>query len=242
MYYEVQGEGKPLIFIQGLGTEITSVSLFVNELAKRYKVISFDNRGTGRSDKPDRPYSIENMAKDTIGLINTLGIKKAHFIGGSMGSCISQVIAAKYPERVNGLVLYLATTSFSKNLQNAMEPFLKPKKSEEKKTNEIHPLFLQKYPPTPDSLLRQMEANMKFNGRDLLGQIKAPTLIINAENDHFIPIESTKEIAKGIPHSKLILVQGDHLFPMTNEELLIKPSLEFLEEIDAKSDLTQSTI
>lgn len=230
MYYEIHGEGEPLIFIQGLGTEISSVDVFTAEFAKNYKVIVFDNRGTGRTDKPDKPYSIEIMAEDTIGLIDALGIKKAHFIGGSIGSCVLQVIAAKYPERVKGLVLYLATASFSDTLKNTMEPFLKPEKAEEEKTNQIHPLLMQEYPPTTESLSRQLEANMKFNGRDLLGQIKAPTLIINAEKDQFIPIESAEEIAREIPHSKLILVPGDHLFPMTNAELLIKLSLEFLKE------------
>jgi pimeloyl-ACP methyl ester carboxylesterase len=243
MYYEIHGEGESLIFIQGLGTEISSVGLFTAELAKKYKVITFDNRGTGRTERPDVHYSIEMMAEDIIGLMDTLGIKSAHFMGGSMGSCILQVIAAKYPERVDSMVLYLATTSFSDTLKNAMEPFLKPQKAEKGKINQMHPLFMQKYPPTQESLLRQLEANMKFDGRDLIGQIKAPTLIINATKDQFIPMESTEELAEGIHNAKLVLVDGDHLFPMIQSELLVNPALEFLEEIGAKSDLeAKSTI
>jgi pimeloyl-ACP methyl ester carboxylesterase len=238
MYYEIYGEGKPLIFVQGLGTEISSVRLFIEEFAKKYKVVAFDNRGVGRTDKSDESYSIEMMAEDTIGLMDALGIENAYFIGGSMGSCILQVIAAKYPERVNGLVLYLATVNFSDTLKNAMEPFLKPQESGEE-TNNIHPLFMQKYPPSRESLLRQLEANMNFNGRELLGQIKAPTIIINAKKDSFSTMECTEELAKGITHAKLILVDGDHLFPMTQAESLIKPSLEFLEEVDAKSNLNE---
>jgi pimeloyl-ACP methyl ester carboxylesterase len=234
MYYEIHGEGEPLIFVQGLGTEISSVGLFTAEFAKKYRVITFDNRGVGRTDKPDEHYSIELMAEDTIGLMDVLEIKKAHFIGGSMGACILQVIGAKYPERVNGMVLYLATTNFSDTLKNAMEPFLKPKKADEEKTNQIHPLLMQKYPPTAESLLRQLEANMEFDGGNLLGQIKASTLIINAKKDQFIPMESTEELVEGITHAKLILVDGDHLFPMTKSELLIKPAIEFLEELDTK--------
>ena len=235
MYYEIHGEGKPLIFIQGLGTEISSASFFTAELAKKYSVITFDNRGTGRTDKPDTHYSIEMMAEDTRGLMDALGIKNAYFMGGSMGACILQVIAAKYPERVNSMVLYLATPQFSDTLKNAMEPFLKPRKAEEEKTNQMHPLFMQKYPPTEASLSRQLEANMEFDGRDLLDQIKVPTLIINATKDLFIPMESTEELAEGIPHAKVVLVDGDHLFPMTKLELLIKPAIVFLDEIDLKS-------
>ena len=235
IYYEIHGEGKPLIFIPGLGTEISSVGLFTAKLAKKYKVITFDNRGVGRTDKPDDDYSIEMMAEDTIGLMDMLEIKNAYFMGGSMGACMLQVIAANYPERVDSMVLYLATPQFSDTLKNAMEPFLKPQKAEEEETNQMHPLFMQKYPPTKGSLSRQLEASMKFDGRDLLGQIKAPTLIINATKDLFIPIKSTEELAEGIPHAKVILVDGNHLFPMTKLELLIKSAIVFLEEIDLKS-------
>jgi 3-oxoadipate enol-lactonase len=233
MYYEIQGEGKPLIFIQGLGTEISSAGLFTAELAKKYRVITFDNRGTGRTDKPDDDYSIEMMAEDTIGLMNKLGIKRAHFMGGSMGACILQVIGAKHPERVKSMILYLATPRFSDTLKNAMAPFLKPRKVEEEENNQMHPLFMQKYPPTKGSLSRQLEANMEFDGRNLLGQIKAPTLIINATKDQFIPMESTEELAEGIPHAKVVLVDGDHLFPMTKMDLLIKPAVAFLEFLEA---------
>ena len=235
MYYEIHGEGEPLIFIQGLGTEISSAGLFTAELAKKYRVIIFDNRGTGRTDKPDTHYSIEMMAEDTIGLMDKLKIEKAHFMGGSMGACILQVIAAKYPGRVNSMILYLATPQFSNTLKDAMEPFLKPLKSEEEENNQMHLLFMQKYPPTPESLSRQLEANMKFDSKNLLGQIKAPTLIINATKDLFIPMKSTEELAEGIPHAKVVLVDGDHLFPMTKLELLIKPVIVFLEEMDLKS-------
>ncbi len=114
MYYEIHGEGEPLVNIQGWGVEITSAKFnapqIIGEFAKHYRVIAFDNRGVGRTDKPDVPYSIEMMAEDTIGLMNALGIERAHIVGGSLGGCVAQVIAAKYPERVNGLVLHGAWT------------------------------------------------------------------------------------------------------------------------------------
>lgn len=244
MYFEIHGEGEPLVMIQGMGIEISSVlknmEPFISEFAERYRVIAFDNRGVGRTDKPDEPYSIEMMAEDTIGLMDELGIKCAHFIGGSMGSCILQVIAAKYPERVNGLVLYLATTNFSDTLKTETESSLDIQEVENGEIKRIHPLFMQDYPPTPESLLRQLEANMKFNGKKLLNQIKAPTLIVNATKDQFIPMEYTEEFAASIHHSKMILIDGDHLFQMTQNESLIRPALEFLAEIDIKSTITQN--
>jgi len=76
MYYEIHGEGKPLVLIQGLGAEISSItegkgkSDYLDKLTQKHKVIAFDNRGAGRTDKPDVPYSIEMMAEDTIGLLD----------------------------------------------------------------------------------------------------------------------------------------------------------------------------
>ncbi len=71
-------------------------------------MIVFDTRGSGRTDKPDIPYSIEMMVEDTINLLDLLGIKRTHFIASSMGSRIALVLAAKYPERVKSLVLHVA--------------------------------------------------------------------------------------------------------------------------------------
>ena len=75
MYYEIHGEGEPLIFVQGMGLEISSVVPFTAEFAKKYRVIAFDNRGVGRTDKPNESYSIEMMAEDTVGLMDALGLE-----------------------------------------------------------------------------------------------------------------------------------------------------------------------
>jgi len=66
MYYEIQGVGTPRVHIPGWGTEITTVSAQIEDFARKFRVIAIDKRGTGRSDKPDEPYSIEQMANDTI--------------------------------------------------------------------------------------------------------------------------------------------------------------------------------
>ncbi len=199
---------------------LNNIDSFISEFAKKYKVIVFDNRGVGRTDKPDEPYSIEMMAEDTIGLMDVLKIKNAH-MGGSMGSCITQVIAAKYPERVNCLILYLATTNFSDTLKQAIDIPLKIDSKDEE---------IKKIPP--ESILNQLEASMKFDGRKLLGQIKAPTLIVNATKNQFITNECDDEIANGIMGFKFILVEGDHLFPATKPETLVDHALGFMEGTD----------
>lgn len=77
-------------------------------MSKRYKIICFDSRGTGRTDKPDETYSIEMMALDTIGLMDAIGVQSAHLLGISMGSRIALVVAAKCPDRVRSLILNVA--------------------------------------------------------------------------------------------------------------------------------------
>ena len=108
IYYEVHGEGEPLILIGGLANDITDYTdhtTIIPELSQHYTVIAFDNRGVGRTDKPDAPYSIEMMAEDTVGLLDTLGITKAHLLGISMGGRIALALTLRHPERVNALVL-----------------------------------------------------------------------------------------------------------------------------------------
>ena len=96
MYYEIHGKGEPLVLLQGMGVEMTSTYNTITEFAKNYNVIALDNRGSGRTDMPDIPYSIDMMAEDTVGLLDKIGVSSAHFLGISMGSRIALVMAAKY--------------------------------------------------------------------------------------------------------------------------------------------------
>jgi len=238
LYYEIRGTGEPLVLIPGWGTEITTVSARIADFAEHYKVIAIDNRGTGRSGKPDIPWSIETMADDAVGILDNLGIQRAHVLGMSMGSMIAQMIAAKYPDRVNGLVLHVGFTRIPfmvKTMMNLMQ-YLPGSK---KKMEEGMALILgQAYPPTPASFRRQGEAVAAFDGRKYLGRIKAPTIIINGTRDQFVPLKISRELAAGIAGSQLILVEGDHLFTRANPEKLTGPALAFLSSVDAHAKIS----
>lgn len=105
MYYEVYGEGEPLLLIEGLGYSSWMWYKQLPELSKHYKVIVYDNRGVGLTDKPDSEYTIELMADDAAALLTTLGIESAHVLGVSMGGYIAQELAIRHPEKVRSLVL-----------------------------------------------------------------------------------------------------------------------------------------
>jgi 3-oxoadipate enol-lactonase len=105
LYYEEHGTGDPLLLIMGLAADSQAWMFQIPDFAKRYRVIAFDNRGVGRSSKPAGPYTIHEMADDTVGLLDALKIEKAHVVGVSMGGMIAQELVLRNPERVRALVL-----------------------------------------------------------------------------------------------------------------------------------------
>jgi pimeloyl-ACP methyl ester carboxylesterase len=105
IYYEVHGEGFPVVLIGGLGSQIESWATQVPVYSKHFKVVVFDNRGAGRSQKPEPGYTTEDLADDAAALMDVLGIETAHIVGKSMGGMIGQWLAIKHPEKVRKLVL-----------------------------------------------------------------------------------------------------------------------------------------
>ena len=105
LYYEEHGRGEPLLLIMGLAADSMAWMFQVPEFSKHYRTIVFDNRGVGRSSKPAGPYTISRMADDTAGLLDVLGMPRAHVVGVSMGGMIAQELVLRHPRLVRGLVL-----------------------------------------------------------------------------------------------------------------------------------------
>lgn len=107
--YRAYGNGNPVFLIMGYGSTMNLwESGLIRQLALRFKVIIFDNRGMGSTTAGTRDFSIEQFADDTSGLMDALGISQAHVLGWSMGSLIAQELAIRHPTKVNKLVLYAA--------------------------------------------------------------------------------------------------------------------------------------
>src|SRR5262245_50187981 len=106
LYCETHGDGPPLVLVMGIGYDSGLWHLAqVPALAKKFRVITFDNRDVGRSSKATKPYAIADMADDVAGLLDGLDVKRAHVLGLSMGGLIAQQFALRHPSRIDRLVL-----------------------------------------------------------------------------------------------------------------------------------------
>lgn len=221
IYYEIHGEGEPLILIGGLAndsTDYTERSKIVSELAQHYKVIAFDNRGVGRTDKPDIPYSIAMMAADTAGLMRAIGMQQAHITGVSMGGRIALELALEHPEMIKKLILVSTAartiSTWQRRLLFAIAPRI--------------PILKGKYPQPYYAFKRQSEASSSYNCTNRLSELHAPTLILHGKKDKTTPYLLAEETHSLIPGSTMITFNGGHLFLFFQQQAFVDAILDFL--------------
>ena len=220
IYYEVRGDGEPVLLIGGLGSDLSMFGDIVARLAEGSRVVAFDNRGAGRSDKPDIPYSIEMMAGDAVGLMDVLGIRQAHVIGISTGGSIALELALTYPDRVATLVLVSAsarkpakfTLSAPMRAAHAMRSL---------------PMFRGRYPQPEYAHMRQRAASRSYDCTARLAEIHTSTLILHGRRDRTVPIALVEEMHDRLAGSKLVTFDGGHMFFLARERN------QFLEHVAA---------
>jgi pimeloyl-ACP methyl ester carboxylesterase len=235
--YRVEGIGDPLVMIMGFSSPMIGWYYQAKFFKKYYRVITFDNRGVGKSDKPQSPYTTRMMADDTIHLMDHLGIEKAHIMGASMGGMIAQELAINYPERVNKLVL--ACTYASQDESSVAPEMRKISQQPPEKMpsvminlafNKPHYRFLFSSLGWLNSFFMGVSATtgikgqsyacMNHNTLDRLESISSETLVIVGTGDRLINPVSSEVIARRIPRAKLVKVEdGSHtlMFEMRKE-------------------------
>jgi 3-oxoadipate enol-lactonase len=204
MYYEIHGKGEPLVLIAGLGTDLSEYNRILRWFSKKYKVIAFDNRGVGRTDKPDKPYSIDMMAEDTEGLLNALGIEQVNVLGISMGGRIALALALQHPKRIKRLVL-VSTTAGRRNNWARWRVYVASILAS-------LPLFRSKYPQPYYAFVRQRQASFEYDCVDRLHELQIPTIILHGKKDRIAPYELAEEMHVGIGGSKMVPFKGGHIF------------------------------
>jgi pimeloyl-ACP methyl ester carboxylesterase len=207
MFYELRGEGQPLVLILGLANDVSEVEPIVSWLAQRYRVLAFDNRGAGRTDKPDIPYTIEMMADDTAGLMRAVGIERAKILGISLGGRIALMLTLAHPERVEKLVL---VSTSARVLPRTWRFRVLSRLSSA-------PILSGKYPQPRYAFVRQRDASTGFNCTDRLAEIRTPTVIMHGRSDRTAPFVLAEELHNGIRHSKLLSFAGGHIFFLLRE-------------------------
>jgi pimeloyl-ACP methyl ester carboxylesterase len=245
--YQVQGQGEPLMMIMGFTANRSGWMPQIPFFKKYYRVITFDNRGVGKSDKPPGPYSTKMMADDTVRLMDLLGIEKAHIMGVSMGGMIAQELAINYPQRVTKLVLACTYASQDETSGDTLEQAKFLQLTPEKKISAMvglafnKPLYRftfallarvqTKFMRTSDTvgIAGQSEACRKHNTLERLSLITAHTLVIVGTGDRIIKPVSSEVIAGKIPNAKLVRVEGgSHYFSFEMKSVFNREVLNFL--------------
>ncbi len=266
IHYEVTGKpgATPVLMIQGLGASKNAWNLQRIAMATRFRIISFDNRGAGRSDKPTVPFTLEQMAEDAIAVLDAAGIETAHVVGASMGGVISQIVAVKYAHRVRSLTLVCTACRNHPWRQELLQSWAKT--AEEKGMIEVgkeaaqwvmSPRSFRRLVPAftwmgPLAALRprhsfvsQIHAilNTREDLVDQLSTITAPTMVIVGNQDILTPRGDSEEIAERIPNAELVVISGAaHGLMMEHSSTFNKILIEFLQRTElarvAKQQLT----
>lgn len=208
VYYEIHGEGPPLVFIGGLGVDLATLAPFTDLLARNFRVLTFDNRGAGRTDKPDAPYSIPMMAEDTVGLMDALGLPRAHLVGVSMGGRIAMELAAEHPARVDRLVLISTAAAGTGRLRMSL-----PARALGL-AKRLHLLRgvreVQRQPHY--AYQHQLAASTAYDGTERLDAIVASTLILHGQRDRSMKPAAALATRVGIRDSEIEFFRGGHMF------------------------------
>jgi aminoacrylate hydrolase len=235
IYYEEKGEGPPLMLVPGLAGTGSFWSSQVSDFSRDFRTIVHDHRGAGRSTHSRITYSVEQMAADTLRLMDVLGIEAAHFVGHSTGGAIGQVVATDQPERLRSLVLsatWAGPDPFFRRLfesrkqtllDSGVEAYLRASSllqttprwvsDNDEFLTDLHRVTAANAAPV-EVIASRIDAILRHDRRRRLLQIRVPTLVVVARDDMITPLFYSEELASGIPGAKLIVLEsGGHFSP-----------------------------
>lgn len=253
-HYQVHGSGPAIVLASGLGGTGAYWAPQIEALSKSFTVVAYDQRGAGKSDHPDEPYSIELLADDLQALIAGLQLQRPVLIGHSTGGAIGQVLAAREPDLLAGMIQYaswaksdahfkwcfrmrralLEGTSLEEYVHGSAL-FLYPPDHVRAHAETLSPALLASvanFPPRK-VVLRRIDAIMAHDAFAQLSKIKIPTLVVCALDDILTPPYHSKMLAEAISGAELKIVpRGGHSFSETETDNFNRIALDFLARID----------
>jgi 3-oxoadipate enol-lactonase len=228
LHWESFGEGPAVLLIAGQGMTVDGWWATIPILTRSFRVIAFDNRGTGGSSRLRLPYTVAQMAGDAIAVLDAAGEQRAHVYGISLGSLVAQEVALRHPDRVQALVLGASSAggfaAYKPSPTSFAQTFLVrvgamgPEEAEwaavpytyAEKTRRFHPERIGvdiahrlSSPPEPLAYLHQATAVATHDAYERLNQIAAPTLVVHGEEDVFVPPANALVLAERIPAAQL---------------------------------------
>jgi pimeloyl-ACP methyl ester carboxylesterase len=236
LYWESTGEGPPVLLVMGLGLSGGAWWRTVDALSRRFRVITFDNRGVGRSRGITPAYTTEALADDAVAVLDALKITKANVYGLSLGGMVAQQIALRHPGRVRSLVLG-ATTPGGRRAKTADEDVMtfffsrdqRPREEAawasvaynygqrcreqhaDRIAEDIRRRLAAKF--DEDAYKAQLMAAALHNCTSRLDRIKVPALVVHGKDDRVVPVANAHLIASRLPHGRLHLLEGiGHLY------------------------------
>jgi len=256
LHFETTGAGPPVLLVMGLGMTASGWWRTVPVLtAAGFRVIAFDNRGVGRSDRPPGPYSVAELADDASAVLDATGVPRAHVYGISLGGMIAQELALRHPERVDRLVLGATTPGgrvaisadaatlafFQRRGQMpadeavwASVPYNYAARTRaehgERIAEDISRRLSQ--PIEAEPYRAQLSAALGHDCAGRLGDLAAPTLVIHGAEDRMVPFANAEILRDLIPSARLHVLPGAaHLYP-TDDPTADPAVADFLNEGD----------
>jgi aminoacrylate hydrolase len=240
IYYEEAGQGPPLLLVPGLGGQGSFWISQVPAFSRDFRTIIHDHRGTGRSTHSRIQYSVEQMADDTLRLMDALKLDSAHFVGHSTGGAIGQVIATDHPERLRSLVLsatWAGPDPFFRRLfesrrqtltESGIDAYLRASvlfqatprwvSDNDEFITDLHRVAAAASAPV-EVLVSRIDAILRHDRRKRLLEIRVPTLIVVAQDDMITPRFYSDELAARIPDATLVVLEtGGHYAPAIHSE------------------------
>ncbi len=240
LYYEEEGAGEALLLVQGLSYATPMWQWQFQGLKDSFRVIAFDNRGSGLSSKPDIPYSVPMFAADAAALLDRLAIQSAHVLGISMGGIIAEELALSFPDRVRRLILCSTIFGGANARQPSSETLGYLMQYQETPSEEIcrmeigygtAPGFCENHPeraarlvefklrtrPPRFAYMRQLMSGVGYSNEDRLRRLKIPTLIMVGRHDRILPPENANRLHTLIPGSQIRIFENSGHHPHIEE-------------------------
>jgi 3-oxoadipate enol-lactonase len=247
LHWESTGAGEPVLMIMGLGLSGGAWWRTVPVLSRSLRVITFDNRGVGRSRGRHHSYTTEAMADDAVSVLDAAGVEQAHVYGFSLGGMVAQQLVLRHAERVRSIVLGAThpggpravrpsddviaffrrrATMSAEDAARASVPFNYGSRCRREHKDRIAEDIRRRLEhPFPEGAYRaQIVAATLHNAYRRLKRIEAPTLVVHGREDRVVPVANAELLAEGIPRAALrILDDAGHLYsterPEVDEEI-----------------------